>query len=45
MRFTNDPASEESEYFWYVAVVGNNGKTYGALVNPLSGEIIATKKI
>ena len=45
VRFTNDSASESGEYFWYVAVVGNNGKTYGALVNPLSGDIIATKKI
>lgn len=45
VRFTNDPTASDSEYFWYVAVVGNNGKTYGALINPLSGEIIATKKI
>ena len=45
VRFTNDAAAENGEYFWYVAVVGNNGKTYGALVNPLSGDIIATKKI
>lgn len=45
VRFTNDPLNANSEYFWYVAVVGNNGKTYGALINPLSGEVIATKKI
>lgn len=45
VRFTNDALSEDSEYFWYVAVVGNNGKTYGALINPLSGDIVATKKI
>ena len=45
VRFTADASTGDGGYFWYVAVVGNNGKTYGALVNPLSGDIIATKKI
>ena len=45
VRFTTDQSADDGEYFWYVAVVGNNGKTYGALVDPLSGDIIATKKI
>ena len=45
VRFTSDPSQADGEYFWYVAVVGNNGRTYGALVDPLSGDIIATKKI
>ncbi len=45
VRFTGDPMNESPDYFWYIAVVGNNGKTYAALINPLSGEVVAAKKI
>ena len=45
IRFTGDPLNESAEYYWYIAVVGNNGRTYAALIHPLSGEVIAAKKI
>jgi uncharacterized protein Veg len=44
VQFIGDPLQNGGGYFWYIAVSGQNGKTYAALLDPVTGEILASKK-
>jgi hypothetical protein len=44
VQFISDPLQNDGGYFWYVAFAGG-GKTYAALLDPTTGQIMACKKI
>ncbi len=43
VKIITDLNSNFDDYYWYVSIVGTNGKTSGVIINPQSGEVIAKK--
>lgn len=43
VKIITDIAGNFDDYYWYVSIVGTNGKTNSVIINTKSGEIIAKK--
>jgi len=39
----NDYTDTASPYYWYVAFIGSDGSVWAALIDPISGNIVAKR--
>lgn len=42
LKILNNPIQNKGVYFWYVAVVGQNGNTYSAVIDTMSNQVLAS---
>lgn len=45
IKIVNDSSISNNEYYWYVNIIGTQGNSFSAIIDPHSGEILAKKSL